>query len=73
MAEWLMGLTRKPKVRTAKVRIPRWTVWSLSVTLARVVQSHVREIWLLQRVDGKTSVAPAHSGAFIQGIMTFAI
>ena len=43
MAEWLWRLTRKPKVRTAEVRIPRWTVWSLSVNLARVDQGHVRK------------------------------
>ena len=45
VAEWIRQLTRKPKVRLAEVRIPRWTVWSLSITLARVEQSHVREIW----------------------------
>ena len=45
VAEWLRRLTHKPKVRTAEVRIPRWTVWLLFVTLARVDQSHVREIW----------------------------
>ena len=43
VAEWLRRLTRKPKARTAEVQIPRWTVWSLSVTLAQVDQSHVRE------------------------------
>ena len=41
MTEWLRRLTRKPKVRTAEARIPHWTVWSLSVSLARVDQSHV--------------------------------
>ena len=41
----LRRLTCRPKVRTAKVRIPCWTVWSLSATLARVDQSHVRKIW----------------------------
>ena len=43
VAEWLRRLTGKPKVRTAEVRIPHWTNWS--ITLARVDQSHVREIW----------------------------
>ena len=37
----LRRLTRKPKVRTAEVRLPRWKVWSLSVTQARIDQSHV--------------------------------
>ena len=59
MAKWLRRLTHKLKVRTAEVRIPHWTVWSLSVTLAQVDQSHVRDIWQLRRVDGKISVAPA--------------
>ena len=51
MAEWLRRLTCKPKVRTAEVRIPRWTVWSLSVTLARVEQSHEREICRLMTMS----------------------
>ena len=45
VAEWLRRLTRKPKVRTAVGSNLALAVWSLSVTLARVDQSHVREIW----------------------------
>ena len=50
MVEWLRRLTRKPKVRTAVGSNPALTVSSLSVTLARVNQSHVREILSLRRV-----------------------
>ena len=45
VAEWLRRLTHKPKVRTAVGSNPALASWSLSVTLARVDQSHVREIW----------------------------
>ena len=45
MAEWLRRLTRKPKVRTDVGSNPTLDSWSLSVALARVDQSHVREIW----------------------------
>ena len=59
VAEWLRRLTHKLKIRVAEVQIPPWTDWSLSVTLTRVNQSHMREFWLLGRVDGKISMAPA--------------
>ena len=45
VAEWLRHLTRKPKVRTAVGSNAALDSWSLSVTLARVDQSHLREIW----------------------------
>ena len=45
VAEWLRRLTRKPKVRTAVGSNLALDSWSLSVTLARVDQSHVKEIW----------------------------
>ena len=45
VAEWLRRLTRKPKVRTAVGSNPTLDSLGLSVTLARVDQSHVREIW----------------------------
>ena len=44
-AEWLRLLTRKPKARTFVGSNPVLDSWSLSVTLARVDQSHVRKIW----------------------------
>ena len=44
VAEWLRRLTRKPKARTAIGSNPTLDSWSLSITLARVNQSHVRGI-----------------------------
>ena len=43
--ELLRRLTRKPKVRMAVGSNTALDSWSLSVTLARVDQSNVREIW----------------------------